>query len=248
MRAHRRCDRRAGGAVRGARGGRRRGSARDRACQPDRDAGRPVRGRHHRRAGTVGAAIDRAAPGQAGCAAGGGAARVQPGRPVADERAARPGAATLGGRAGRVLGGGDGGPGGRGPLLPGGGRELPAGGVAAPRRAAPAGDVRRPAGRARGRSGRRRRSRVATRPAGLGPVRHAGGHPRPGRRPDAHRGPGCMRRVRLHRNAARIASSNPAAASLSASRCAARSTNPAETGTPSSIPISRAARSVGTLP
>ena len=49
-------------------------------------------------------------------------------------------------------------------------------------------------------------------------------------------------------SAARIAASNPASSSRPASRAFALSTNPAETGTRSSMPISLAARSGGTFP
>ena len=49
-------------------------------------------------------------------------------------------------------------------------------------------------------------------------------------------------------SAAFIVSSNPAASSRWASRSCARATNPAETGAPSSAPISIAVRSAGTLP
>jgi hypothetical protein len=49
-------------------------------------------------------------------------------------------------------------------------------------------------------------------------------------------------------SAARIASSNPASWSLTSSRLAALSTNPADTGMPSSMPIRCAVRSAGTFP
>jgi hypothetical protein len=49
-------------------------------------------------------------------------------------------------------------------------------------------------------------------------------------------------------SAAFIAGSNPAASSRWASRSCARATNPADTGTPSSVDISIAVRSTGTLP
>ena len=48
--------------------------------------------------------------------------------------------------------------------------------------------------------------------------------------------------------AASIASSNPAPLSCAFTRVAALSTKPAETGTPSSMPMTRAARSGGTFP
>ena len=49
-------------------------------------------------------------------------------------------------------------------------------------------------------------------------------------------------------SAARIASSNPALPSCAASRALALSTQPGETGTPSSMAITCAARSGGTFP
>jgi len=49
-------------------------------------------------------------------------------------------------------------------------------------------------------------------------------------------------------SAAFIASSNPALTSFCDNRSAARSTNPADTGTPSSISTRLPDRSVGTLP
>jgi hypothetical protein len=50
------------------------------------------------------------------------------------------------------------------------------------------------------------------------------------------------------RSAVCIAASNPAASSRPASRSWARTTNPAETGAPSSADISIAVRCAGTLP
>ena len=49
-------------------------------------------------------------------------------------------------------------------------------------------------------------------------------------------------------SAAIIASSNPPPASCADTRAAALSTHPAETGTPSSMPMTCAARSAGTFP